>query len=256
MVKVRDTAPASGHGSGTTIRRPAPATASPSPAITRSEAPGRPRPANCAGKLRLNRPPQGRILEPRFFSRRPNKTPPLLAGGKENLPCLQISRADPCAASRSYRLYWPASSRHPNDADAYCLRGWCYVYAGEGEEAIACTDRAMRLSPFDLEACLYAQFVAHYLARRYAEALAALARLPDPSVGNEVFRAACYAQLGRDDDARQAMETFMSEGPEEFTDWPGEDPEAWRRHWIQQYPFRDPDLEHLLDGFRRAGMPV
>jgi adenylate cyclase len=146
---------------------------------------------------------------------------------------------------------------NPNDADAYCLRGWCYVYAGEGEEAIACTDRAMRLSPFDLEACLYAQFVAHYLARRYAEALAALARVPDPSVGNEVFRAACYAQLGRDDDARQAMETFMSEGPEEFTDWPGEDPEAWRRHWIQQYPFRDPgNLEHLLDGFRKAGMPV
>ena len=146
---------------------------------------------------------------------------------------------------------------NPNDADAYCLRGWCYVYAGEGEEAIACTDRAIRLSPFDLEACLHAQCAAHYLARRYAEALAALARLPDPSVVNEVFRAACYAQLGRDDDARQAMETFMSEGPEEFTDWPGEDPEAWRRHWIQQYPFRDPaDVEHLLDGFRRAGMPV
>jgi TolB-like protein len=146
---------------------------------------------------------------------------------------------------------------NPNDADAYCLRGWCYVYAGEGEEAIACTDRAMRLSPFDLEACLNAQFAAHYLARRYAEALAALARIPDPSVGNEAFRAACYAQLGRDDDARQAMETFMSEGPEEFTDWPGEDPEAWRRYWTRQIPFRVPgNLEHLLDGFRGAGMPI
>jgi adenylate cyclase len=144
-----------------------------------------------------------------------------------------------------------------NDADAYCLRGWCHVYAGEGEEAIACTDRAIRLSPFDLDGCLYAQSTAHYLARRYAEALESLGRMMNPAYPIDAFRAACYAQLGRDDDARQAMETFMSEGPEKFIDWPGEDPEAWRRRWIQQHPFRDPgNLEHLLDGFRRAGMPV
>jgi len=146
---------------------------------------------------------------------------------------------------------------NPNDADAYCLQGWCHVYAGEGDEAISCTDRSMRLTPFDLDDCLQAQFAAHYMARRYADALVSLARLPDPSVDIEVLRAACYAQLGHDDDARQALETFMSEAPEEFADWPGEDPKAWRRHWAQQYPFRDPrNLEHLLDGFRKAGLPV
>ncbi len=146
---------------------------------------------------------------------------------------------------------------NPNDADAYCLRGWCHVYAGEGEEAIACTDLAIRLSPFDLDGCLYAQSAAHYLARRYAEALESLGRMVDPAYPIDAFRAACYAQLGRDNDARQAMETFMSEGPEKFIDWPGEDPEAWRRLWIQRHPFLDPsNLEHLLDGFRKAGMPV
>ena len=146
---------------------------------------------------------------------------------------------------------------NPNDADAYCLQGWCHVYAGEGDEAIVCTDRAMRLTPFDLDDCLSAQFTAHYIAQRYVEALASLARIPDPGCTIDAFRAACYAQLGRAADARQALDTFMSEAPEEIADWPGEDPKAWRRYWTQQYPFQDfRNLEHLLDGFRKAGLPV
>jgi TolB-like protein len=144
-----------------------------------------------------------------------------------------------------------------NDADAYCLQGWCHVYAGEGDEAIACTDRAMRLTPFDLDDCLEAQFAAHYMARRYAEALASLARIPDPSYNIEAYRAACCAQLGREAEARQAMEAYMREACDQVANWPGEDPEGWRRHWAQSQPFQDTDnLEHLLDGFRKAGMPV
>jgi len=146
---------------------------------------------------------------------------------------------------------------NPNDADAYCLRGWCHVYAGEGDEAIACTDRSKRLTPFDSNACNFGQALAHYLAQRYGEALTSFGRIVDSAYPIDAFRAACCAQLGRDAEARQAMETFMSEGPEEFTNWPGDDPEAWQRYWAQSQPFRDPaDLEHLLDGFRKAGMPV
>jgi adenylate cyclase len=100
---------------------------------------------------------------------------------------------------------------NPNDADAYCLQGWCHVYAGEGDEAIACTDKAMRLSPFDIYACHLAQFVAHYIARRYAEALTSLGHIPDPGYEIGAYRAACCAQLGRDAEARQAMDAYMRE---------------------------------------------
>ncbi len=146
---------------------------------------------------------------------------------------------------------------NPNDADAYCLQGWCHVYAGEGDEAIACTDKAMRLSPFDIYECHSAQVAAHYIARRYAEALTSLGRIPDPGYEIDAYRAACCAQLGRDAEARQAMDAYMREASDEIANWPGEDPEGWRRHWAQSQPFQDTgNLEHLLDGFRKAGMPV
>jgi TolB-like protein/Tfp pilus assembly protein PilF len=144
-----------------------------------------------------------------------------------------------------------------NDADAYCLQGWCHVLAGEGEQAIACTDRAMRLSPFDIYECYLAQFFAHYTAERYEDALSALGRIPDPEYKIEALRAACYAQLGRDAEARQAMANFMAEAAEAIADWPGEDPQAWRRYWANSCPFQHADdLERLLDGFRKAGLPV
>jgi tetratricopeptide (TPR) repeat protein len=146
---------------------------------------------------------------------------------------------------------------NPNDADAYCLQGWCHVYAGEGDDAIACTDRAMRLSPFDTYECYLAQFFAHYAARRYTQALASLGRIVDPAYPIDAYRAACCAQLGRGTEARNAMDAYMATAQKEVAIWPGKAPKAWQRHWAQSQPFRDPaDLEHLLDGFRKAGMPV
>jgi hypothetical protein len=53
------------------------------------------------------------------------------------------------------------------------------------------------------------------------------------------------------------MDAYMATAPEEIAIWPGEDPKAWRQHWAESQLFRDPaDLEHLLDGFRKAGMPA
>jgi len=146
---------------------------------------------------------------------------------------------------------------NPNDADAYCQQGWCHVYASEGDAAITCTDWAMRLSPFDNYYCYMAQFFAHYAAGRFTAALAALDRISEPDYVIHAFRAACFAQLGRDAEARQAMDAYLTTAQDAIALWPGEDPIAWRQHWTRSQPFRDPaDLEHLLDGFRKAGMPV
>lgn len=69
----------------------------------------------------------------------------------------------------------------------------------------------MRLSPFDIDECNVAQFIALYTSRRYEDALLALGRIPDPGYEVGAFRCACYAQLGRDAEARQALDTFMAQ---------------------------------------------
>ena len=69
--------------------------------------------------------------------------------------------------------------------------------------------------------------------------------------------AACYAQLGRDREARQALSEFLSTAHQEIAAFPGEDPDLWRRYWARHFPFENSkDLDHLLDGLRKAGLPA
>jgi tetratricopeptide (TPR) repeat protein len=146
---------------------------------------------------------------------------------------------------------------NPNDADGYCLKGWCSVLAGRTEQAMFCTDQAIRLNPFDVYDCREAQFAATYIAGRYQEAVKALASIPDPGCEVNAMLAACYAQQGRESEARQAMASFMGRASKEIGNCPGEDPAAWRRYWARLFPFKEAShLDHLLDGFRKAGMPV
>jgi TolB-like protein len=146
---------------------------------------------------------------------------------------------------------------NPNDADTYCYRGWCHALAGQVEQAIESTEQAIRLSPFDVYDCCWGQAIAYYLAGRYEEALTSLGRIADPGFAIEAYRAACYAQLGRNAEARKAMERFMVEAKSAIDDWPNEDSEVWRRYWAHGFTFQDPkNFEHLLEGFRNAGLPV
>jgi TolB-like protein len=146
---------------------------------------------------------------------------------------------------------------NPNDADAYCLKGWCHALSGQGEQAIVCTDQALRLSPFDIYGCRMAQFAAFYPARRYEEAITALGNIPDPGHEINALLAACYAQLDRDSEASQAMADFMETASKDIKDYPGNDQQAWREFWAGWFPFKESsDLDHLIDGLRKAGLPV
>jgi TolB-like protein/cytochrome c-type biogenesis protein CcmH/NrfG len=146
---------------------------------------------------------------------------------------------------------------NPNDADGYCLKGWCSVLAGRTEQAMVCTETAIRLNPFDDYDCREAQFTAAYIARHYQEAVKALASISNPGCEVNALLAACYAQQGREAEAQQAMASFMERAPQEIGNCPGDDPAAWRTYWARLFPFKENShLGHLLDGFRKAGLPV
>jgi adenylate cyclase len=60
-----------------------------------------------------------------------------------------------------------------------------------------------------------------------------------------LWLAAAYAQAGRGDDAEWEMEQVLAE-----------DPEISLEGIQDSYPFTNPDdLQHLVDGLRKAGLP-
>jgi adenylate cyclase len=150
-----------------------------------------------------------------------------------------------------------ALSFNPNEYWNFCLKGWLSTLAGDSDEGITCTSEAIRLNPFSHDSCLIVQFVAAYSARRYDEAIAAIARMSHPEFETSAFLAACYAQQGRDTEARREMSAYQKVAPSQIANYPGEDGDAWRKYWARRFPFkRASDVEHLLDGFRKAGLPV
>jgi hypothetical protein len=66
--------------------------------------------------------------------------------------------------------------------------------------------------------------------------------------------AASYAQAGRLDEARSAMEEFLRLAEAETEEFPGRTMAAWETHWARFCPYKeDADLQRLLEGLRKAG---
>ena len=85
--------------------------------------------------------------------------------------------------------------------------------------------------------------MALYAARRYAEAVAALNRgFATPDAWTPTYLAAAYGQLGRSAEAQVQVAKFREQQPG-----------MSMLHYAAHEPYREPaDLEHLLDGVRKA----
>ncbi|MDX1401973.1 MAG: hypothetical protein R3245_08630, partial [Kiloniellales bacterium] len=149
-----------------------------------------------------------------------------------------------------------ARKLNPNLYGPLCSETWLMALTGRAEEGIVCANRSFRLNPFAAYECRIAHFAAAYSARRYEEAVLALKSISSPKNQVNALLAACHAQLGLESEARQAMADFLRVAAEEFTDYPDKDPDRWRRYWVRQFPFKNlADIDHLLDGLYKAGLP-
>ena len=86
---------------------------------------------------------------------------------------------------------------------------------------------------------------AHYVEGRYEEALDLLARVQEASEYSEPWRAACLAQLGRDDEAHLAAANAIEMGGE------------FVQHdsWLDLWAFKNPDdLAKLVNGLIKSGV--
>ena len=98
---------------------------------------------------------------------------------------------------------------NPSFARGWYISGWFRLWAGQPDIAIEHAEKSLRLSP--RERVGLTQFVigaAHFYSRRFEEAVPQflLTMQEDPSTP-DVYRAlaACYAHMGRIDEAREVI---------------------------------------------------
>jgi adenylate cyclase len=179
----------------------------------------------------------------------------------------QESRAHLCLAWGYWRLKSnfemaetqidEAITLNPNDLDNYCLKALICTCSGKLEEGISCASHALRHAPNMPEKCMYSCVIAEYLLGRFDQAIMTFGRMLHPPVDLYGWVAACYAQLGRDADARAAAAVFRERALAEHAGPPGEDVEGWRAYWLKKFPSKDlTGLERLFDGLLKAGLSV
>jgi len=137
---------------------------------------------------------------------------------------------------------------NPNFAPAYGTIGLALALSGQSDEAIKNIEQAIRMSPRDPfnSFRLIAIAAAHYLARRYPEAVTWARRAVEVrprSAASYRILCACLAKGGQIEEANAAMLTLKQLQPELSI--------AWIR---QSVPYTSGPMEHFLEGMREAGL--
>jgi tetratricopeptide (TPR) repeat protein len=142
---------------------------------------------------------------------------------------------------------------NPNHYWNYCFKSWLSTCSGDLEEGIFCGNEAIRRNPLLPDGCLTSMVFAEYLSGRYDQAIETFGKMINPDFRVQACLAACYAQLGRHEDARRAAEEFRKcTGDKDKIELD----ENWNEFWSAMFKFKNPEaIDHLLEGMSKAGLP-
>ena len=140
---------------------------------------------------------------------------------------------------------------NPNDYWNYCFKSYFLTCSGNLEEGISCGHDAIRRNPFVPDGCLWNIGFAEYFAGQYDRALATFGKISSAIDEVDACVAACYAQLGRDEQAVTTASEIRDHGNQQLP----KNTESWRVFWQSKFHFKDSAaLDHLLDGLKKAGL--
>ncbi len=169
-------------------------------------------------------------------------------------PHAQVALGYTSSWSRDYDIGLTAARRavelNPSFALGYHCLGGANIMVGRFDDAVEAMEQAVRIGPRDPWLFLYFAGVCacRYMLRDYERSVEAaqvsVERFAQYASGHR-FLAMALAQLGREDDAQRALARFLMISPDHTL-----------RSARHSYPFRqEADLEHYLDGLRKAGLP-
>ena len=139
---------------------------------------------------------------------------------------------------------------NPNYYWNYCYGCNFSVCAGELDLSVDHANEAIRRNPLLPDGCLWTLGFTEYLARRYQNAITTIGRMTTLDSANYACLAACYGQLGRDEEARVAAREFgdkNKKGNMSTADW--------YKYWVRLFNFKDQtSVNHLIEGLDKAGL--
>lgn len=140
-----------------------------------------------------------------------------------------------------------ALSLNPNDDLIVVQKGEILTWLGQPDEGVPWIQKAMRLNPFHPPRFWNHLGRAHFVARRYGEAIEAFKRIGTPDQFHHAFLAACHAQLGNAADAESHAREVLGRNPG-F---------SWTLTLAPALHYkRDVDLAHHREAVAKAGLPA
>ena len=136
---------------------------------------------------------------------------------------------------------------NPNDDLIVVQQGEILTWLGRAEDGIEWIRKAMRLNPYHPARFWGHLGRAHFVARRYREAIEAFRHIAAPDASTHAFLAACHAQLGDGSAAQDLARRVLAETPsfsiERYLDT------------VMHYQ-RPADREHHRESLLKAGLPA
>lgn len=150
-----------------------------------------------------------------------------------------------------------ALSLNPNHVNIIMTGAWVSLINCNPEQAIKMIQRARQLNPYIGGWELWTLGQAHLDAKRYQEALDSFAKVTEASTLMFLDRAVCHAYLGQEDDAHRNIREYLDRAQEEMSQFPGENPMAWRAFLERITSRRRQEFtDHYLEGARKAGLNI
>ncbi len=149
-----------------------------------------------------------------------------------------------------------AVTLNPNASGAIAWMGFISGCLGKHDKGIELAREALRLDPLapGWLRCILGH--AYFMARRYDEAISAYKAASLEWAYGLGWLAASYAHASRIDEARATASSYLEAARKEMVACPLGEPESWIEFLVARSGYvRQEDINHFVDGLRKAGLP-